>query len=35
MAAKFKSKTHTKFFDFLAPFWARLAAKFEKSKDMT
>ncbi len=37
MGAKFKSKTHLlkTFFWFLAPFFARLASKFEKSTNMT
>ncbi len=37
MCAKLKFKTHllNKFFDFLKPFFARLASKFEKSTNMT
>jgi hypothetical protein len=37
MGAKLKSKTHLldMFFDFLEPFFARLASKFSKSADMT
>jgi hypothetical protein len=37
MGAKLKSKTHLQdmFFDFLEPFFARLASKFSKSADMT
>ncbi len=37
MGAKLKSKTHLldMFFDFLKPFFARLASKFSKSADMT